>query len=35
LCGAGMRWSRSGVRRMIPLRSAVLDGSFDQRWAAA
>lgn len=35
LCGAGMRWSRPGVERMVVLRSAVMDGSFDQRWAAA
>jgi hypothetical protein len=35
LCGAGMRWSRRGVRGMIQLRSAALDGTFDQRWAAA
>lgn len=34
-CGAGMRWSRSGVDRMVMLRSAVMEGSFDQRWAAA
>jgi hypothetical protein len=34
-CGAGMRWSRPGVDRMVVLRSAVLDSSFDQRWAAA
>jgi hypothetical protein len=35
LCGAGMRWSRQGVERMVVLRSAVMDGSFDQHWAAA
>jgi hypothetical protein len=34
-CGAGMRWSRPGVDRMVILRSAVLEGSFDQRWVAA
>ena len=34
-CAAGMRWSRSGVDRMVVLRSAVMEGSFDQRWAAA
>ena len=34
-CGAGMRWSRLGVDRMVALRSAVLEGAFDQRWAAA
>ncbi len=35
LCGAGMRWSRPGVERMVVLRSAVMEGSFDRRWAAA
>lgn len=35
LCGAGMRWSRPGVNRMIVLRSAAMGGHFDQRWAAA
>lgn len=34
-CGAGMRWSRPGVERMILLRSALLEDSFDRRWAAA
>lgn len=34
-CGPGMRWSRPGVDRMLVLRSAVMDSSFDQRWAAA
>jgi hypothetical protein len=34
-CGAGMRWSRTGVDRMVVLRSAVLEGAFNQRWAAA
>lgn len=34
-CGAGMRWSRPGVDRMVVLRSAVMEGSFDQHWAAA
>ena len=35
LCAAGMRWSRTGVERMVVLRSAVMEGAFDQRWAAA
>jgi hypothetical protein len=35
LCGAGMRWSRSGIDRMVVLRSAVMAGAFDLRWAAA
>jgi hypothetical protein len=35
LCGAGMRWSRPNVNRMIVLRSAAMTDAFDQRWAAA
>jgi hypothetical protein len=35
LAGPGMRWSRPGAERMIPIRAAVLDGSFDQRWSHA
>ena len=35
LAGPGMRWSRSGAERMIPIRAAVLDNSFDARWANA
>jgi len=35
LCGAGMRWSRPGVDRMIVLRSAAMAADFDLRWAAA
>ena len=35
LTGAGMRWSRAGVNRMVTIRSAVLSESFDRLWAAA
>jgi len=35
LAGPGMRWSRPGAERMIPIRAAVLDHSFDARWANA
>jgi hypothetical protein len=35
LAGPGMRWSRPGAERMIPIRAAVLDNSFDARWASA
>jgi hypothetical protein len=35
LSAPGMRWSRPGLERMIPIRAAVLDGSFDQRWNQA
>ena len=35
LTGAGMRWSRAGVERMVLIRSAILSGTFDHLWAAA
>jgi len=35
LTGAGMRWSRQGAEHMLHLRAAILDGSFDRRWALA
>ena len=35
LTGAGMRWSRAGVERMVVIRAAVLSGTFDDLWAAA
>lgn len=35
LCGAGMRWSRPAVDRMLVLRAAVLADTFDELWAAA
>lgn len=35
LTGAGMRWSRTGAERMLILRGAVLDGSFDSLWHVA
>lgn len=35
LTGPGMRWSRPGVERMLLIRAAILDGSFDTRWALA
>lgn len=34
LCGTGMRWSRAGLERMMLLRSAALDNSFADHWAA-
>lgn len=30
--GPGMRWSRKGLQRLIPIRSAVLSHSFDALW---
>jgi hypothetical protein len=34
-CGPGMRWSRSGLERLIPIRAAVMDGCFDELWMDA
>lgn len=33
--GAGMRWSREGAERLIPVRAAILSGRFDEVWHAA
>lgn len=30
--GAGMRWTRGGLQRLIPIRAAVLSDSFDILW---
>ncbi len=35
LTGPGMRWSRAGAQRMLTIRTAVLDQTFDQLWSAA
>jgi len=35
LAGPGMRWSRSGAERMLPIRSAILSGRFDHVWLSA
>ena len=32
---AGMRWSRTGAERLLPVRTALLSDRFDQRWRAA
>ena len=34
-CGAGMRWSRKGAERVIPIRSAILSKRFDKMWLLA
>ncbi len=34
-CGAGMRWSRTGAERLLPIRAAVLSQQFDALWQAA
>lgn len=31
-CAAGMRWSRQGAERLIPVRSAILSKRFDKMW---
>jgi hypothetical protein len=33
-CGAGMRWSRAGAERLLPVRTAILSKRFDKRWQA-
>jgi hypothetical protein len=35
LTGPGMRWSRPGAERMLVIRAAVLQGSFDTLWQRA
>jgi hypothetical protein len=32
---AGMRWSRIGAERLLPIRTALLSGRFDERWRSA
>ena len=34
-CGPGMRWNRSGIERLIPIRAAIMSGCFDTMWQAA
>lgn len=31
-CGPGMRWSRPGINRLLPIRAAVMQNSFDSDW---
>ena len=33
--GAGMRWSRPGIERLIPIRAAIMSCHFDQLWQRA
>lgn len=35
LTGPGMRWSRAGAERMVVIRAAVMQGSFDVLWRRA
>jgi hypothetical protein len=32
MAGPGMQWSRTGAEKMLPIRSAILSGRFDQVW---
>ena len=34
-CGPGMRWSRDGLERLIPIRAAVMADCFDDVWREA
>jgi len=34
-CGPGMRWSREGIERPIPIRAAIMSDRFDAMWKAA
>ena len=34
-CGPGMRWSRQGIERLIPIRAAIMSNRFDATWQAA
>jgi hypothetical protein len=33
--GPGMRWSRPGAERLLPVRSAIMGGRFDEVWRIA
>jgi hypothetical protein len=32
--GPGMRWSREGAERLLPIRAAILGKQFDRLWAS-
>jgi hypothetical protein len=32
--GPGMRWSRKGIERLIPIRAAIMGGQFDALWSS-
>ena len=34
-CGAGMRWCRTGIERLIPIRAAIMSRCFDASWQVA
>jgi len=31
-CGPGMRWSREGIERLIPIRATIMSDQFDTMW---
>jgi len=33
--GPGMHWSRVGAERLLPVRSAIMSGRFDECWRQA
>jgi len=33
-CGPGMRWSREGAQRLIPIRAAIMSHQFDTTWSS-
>jgi hypothetical protein len=33
--GPGMRWSRAGAERLLPIRAAIMSRRFDELWSAA
>lgn len=35
LAGSGMRWSRPGIERLLPIRAAIMSHRFDDLWRAA
>ena len=34
-CGPGMRWNRTGIERLIPIRAATMSACFDTAWSKA
>ena len=34
-CGPGMRWSRNGAERLLPVRTAIMSSRFDKMWRLA
>jgi len=32
---SGMRWSRKGAERLLPVRSAIMSHRFTERWHSA